>query len=940
MRSADETRRAPWGGDRPRRPSAGVGPTAADGSRASAGAASVFVSYAREDVVFARRLHDALTAQGRQVWADWHGIPPGADWDEEVARGIEAADAFVFVLGPDSVESVECGRELGRAVEHAKRLFPLLHRDVEPDAVPPALRPVQWIDVREDDEFEPALATLAEGLDTDLEWVRGHTRVLQRALEWDASGRDRAYLLRGRDLAASEVWLAEQTPDRQPTELQARYIHASRVAATRRQRVTVGAVLVALAVAVALSILSLIQSQEAVKQAKVAQARELATAAVSQFSTDPQLGLLLATEATEKRPQLPQVVDILREALFRFPLRRRLEGQEHVLDLNPEFSDDGGLALAASDAQAVVWSVETGKIVARLGAPGRTVAAAALTPDGRHVITAESDGDARIWDLRSRRAVGRLRGGVHGIGTTSFTTDGSRALTLGQRGTSVWNVTTGARLALLRPRAGSALAETAAFTPNGRHVLTVHGDGTVREWNVATGRTIAAFRSPTDYVEAARFSRNRRSVLLTRSDLGQAWLWNFRDDRTTILRDGRNFSPAWFSDDLALRAEIGGLGVRVIDQQRGETVADLPADSVEQAAFSSDGRMLLTASVDGVLVWNVRGEDIVASLRPAARPTGASLGRTGRMLTVGGGRAQVWPEASAPAVELDAPEPVVAGTFDRAGDRVVATDSGGTAYVFDAASGDLLARLDGKSRLSAATFASDGDVVTVDTRGLVRRWDPTGDRVVSESHVPGGRSTATSVSADGSLVVTTPLRRGPVVRRVADGAPAGWFAFRGGTFVSDQTGDGAVYLGAFTPDLRLLQAVSGDHRAPAARVWDTRTGETVAQLAGSTETQPAAAFSPDGRLVVASHVGDGNVAVRVWAVSTGRPLATLDGDPVALAFSSDGSEIVAAERDGTARVYTCSVCRSADELIALSRRRATRALTPQERQTYLHETAG
>jgi WD40 repeat protein len=406
---------------------------------------------------------------------------------------------------------------------------------------------------------------------------------------------------------------------------------------------------------------------------------------------------------------------------------------------------------------------------------------------------------------------------VHGIGTTSFTTDGSRALTLGQRGTSVWNVTTGARLALLRPRAGSALAETAAFTPNGRHVLTVHGDGTVREWNVATGRTIAAFRSPTDYVEAARFSRNRRSVLLTRSDLGQAWLWNFRDDRTTILRDGRNFSPAWFSDDLALRAEIGGLGVRVIDQQRGETVADLPADSVEQAAFSSDGRMLLTASVDGVLVWNVRGEDIVASLRPAARPTGASLGRTGRMLTVGGGRAQVWPEASAPAVELDAPEPVVAGTFD------------------------------------------------------------TGDRVVSESHVPGGRSTATSVSADGSLVVTTPLRRGPVVRRVADGAPAGWFAFRGGTFVSDQTGDGAVYLGAFTPDLRLLQAVSGDHRAPAARVWDTRTGETVAQLAGSTETQPAAAFSPDGRLVVASHVGDGNVAVRVWAVSTGRPAGRRPG---------------------------------------------------------------
>ena len=49
---------------------------------------------------------------------------------------------------------------------------------------------------------------LVEALDTDLEWVSAHTRLLQRAVEWDNEGREGSYLLRGRDLAEAERWLS------------------------------------------------------------------------------------------------------------------------------------------------------------------------------------------------------------------------------------------------------------------------------------------------------------------------------------------------------------------------------------------------------------------------------------------------------------------------------------------------------------------------------------------------------------------------------------------------------------------------------------------------------------------------------------------------------------------------------------------------------------
>ncbi len=52
------------------------------------------------------------------------------------------------------------------------------------------------------------MGELIKTLDTDLERVKAHTRLLVRAREWTDNG-DRSRLLRGRDLRAAEAWLAD-----------------------------------------------------------------------------------------------------------------------------------------------------------------------------------------------------------------------------------------------------------------------------------------------------------------------------------------------------------------------------------------------------------------------------------------------------------------------------------------------------------------------------------------------------------------------------------------------------------------------------------------------------------------------------------------------------------------------------------------------------------
>jgi hypothetical protein len=111
---------------------------------------------------------------------------------------------------------------------------------------------VNWLFCRESDDFAAAVRTLVTAIDTDLEWVRAHTRLLVRAGEWDATGRESSLALRGDDLRAAEQWLAlGPTHEPQPTELQTRYVLESRRVATNRRYALLGSAAVAL-VAVAI----------------------------------------------------------------------------------------------------------------------------------------------------------------------------------------------------------------------------------------------------------------------------------------------------------------------------------------------------------------------------------------------------------------------------------------------------------------------------------------------------------------------------------------------------------------------------------------------------------------------------------------------------------------------------------------------------------------
>src|SRR6266516_5281587 len=125
----------------------------------------LFISYSRKDKDFVRRLDESLKSRGREAWVDWEDIRPTEEWMQAIYGAIEGVDTFVFVLTPDSVASVVCGREIAHAATNNKRMVPIVARDVNAETVPEALEKLNWIFYcRKEDDFEKATDTLISAL--------------------------------------------------------------------------------------------------------------------------------------------------------------------------------------------------------------------------------------------------------------------------------------------------------------------------------------------------------------------------------------------------------------------------------------------------------------------------------------------------------------------------------------------------------------------------------------------------------------------------------------------------------------------------------------------------------------------------------------------------------------------------------------------------------
>lgn len=459
----------------------------------------VFISYSRKDKAFAEKLNTALESMELESWTDWDDIPPIADWWDQIQKGIESADAFLFLLSCDSVLSKVCAQEIDHAVKNGKRIIPLVVRDVNPNDVDAALARLNWIFFREQDDFNNSLKKLEVGIETDLAWVETQRRLQVRALEWEKR-KDKSLLLRGKDLhEAEEQFAIAGQKDPQPTDLQRRYILESRRNESRARNgvLVIGAVVISVlallllfaigqrntatenaltavanehtaqtaqANAIAEKNIRATAQANTEEQAKISRSRAIAALSTTYRDTNPELSMLFAVKAFQTANTY-EARNSLLTALQLYPPGSICEGDSSscLLSSQKAFAGDAiNVVFSPNDkliavvgcrksgipcpwGSVIVWEKETWKEVHHLDIKNEDVWVIEFSPDNHTLAVGTGDG-VILWDILKNESKRLGRGRIKNTVLALAFSEAGNVLVTGGRSLTFWDTRTGEQL--------------------------------------------------------------------------------------------------------------------------------------------------------------------------------------------------------------------------------------------------------------------------------------------------------------------------------------------------------------------------------------------------------------------------------------------------------------------------------------------------------------
>ncbi|GEM_PF-919019 len=109
----------------------------------SARGTTAFISYARADEVFARKLSVDLRKSHIATWLDVQDIEAGKSWARQIGEALDRCAFMVLLLSPESVQSTHVEDEWNYYLDKGKAILPVLLR---PCDVPYRLHKLQYVD--------------------------------------------------------------------------------------------------------------------------------------------------------------------------------------------------------------------------------------------------------------------------------------------------------------------------------------------------------------------------------------------------------------------------------------------------------------------------------------------------------------------------------------------------------------------------------------------------------------------------------------------------------------------------------------------------------------------------------------------------------------------------------------------------------------------------
>ncbi len=530
-------------------------------------------------------------------------------------------------------------------------------------------------------------------------------------------------------------------------------------------------------------------------------------------------------------------------------------------------------ALPRQPAEVFRWELQDGKPTAKLRLE-QAGAAFAIAPDDRQVAAERMDGSIGIYDLSSGQLQNRVAQ-ARNLELIVFHPDGRKLgfCAKGSRGLVVLDLETGKSSSYDH----AAVVNSAAWRPDGRLLAVACNDQRIHVWDTATGRPQAALEGHINNGIDVAFSHGGE-LLASRGWDGTTRLWDAVTGRE-ILRARGSF-VAWradgeqlvlYRDDHVELWEMAGFReCRTLHHGLAGNRKDRPNGAGPACIdFGLQGRLLASASLDGVRLWDISAPATeIAHLPVGFAQTAYFQPGDANLLTYSETGLCLWPIQ---------PRPNAAENCFALGPPQIVYPLSGI-------------------RRPRASWAGDGrSLIAADfgrSRALLLHLDKPGKPVEFKPHPsidnvtlsPDGRWAVTRGHHSDRLIVWDSRTGKPVWQRSLTWPNV-----------------------AFSRDGSLLATCS---REKGVHLWDVPSWQPRLFVPTKEPGSFDMAFDPQGTFLA---VGEQFLGIRLIAPATGRDFATLEApdDPqsAGIAFSPDGAQLATGTGNHTIHLWDLRLIR-------------------------------